>query len=407
MLFKTKYFTYNCLIKGLYISLLFSAFIYLEYFDISNTLFNSFLALMAIYTFLTTPRASLFWAGFFTAILWFWWIGISFIHYDLTYLIPFVLLGIGLIYGTLFTLSSLYSKLWIRALLLFLLSFISPFGFNWFKPELFFINSYFQSSKFAFALIIVCLSLFIFYAKSRYKLLTLLPLVFAINTQTPKLQLPPLTISMPQYNIEQDDKWNQTLKKDIIALNIARINHAIKENYDMVVLPETAFPMLLNTSPQLMQELKLLSQDIAIVTGAMHMDKEQYHNSTYFFKQGDVQIANKVVLVPFGEAVPFPDFIRDFINNSFYNGAQDYSTADHASDFEFNGIKFRNAICYETTTDKIYEKTPPYVLSLSNNAWFTPSTEPTLQKLLMKYYARKYNVTIFAIANKSKNQIIY
>lgn len=407
MLLKTKYFTQNCLINGLYLALSFSAFIYLEYFNITNLLFNSLLALIAIYLFLTLKRCALFWGGFFTGIFWFWWVSISFIYYDLTFLIPFIVLGFGIVYGILFLLTTIIDSIFVRAVLFFILSFIHPFGFNWFKPELLMINSYFESSKIALAILIIAIVLFVTVKQRLLKLLTLAISVFAINFSTVTMQIPPLNIYMPQFNIDQNDKWDRKLKQDIIQLNISQIKHAVAENYDLVILPETAFPMLLNTSNTLMNELKELSKDTAIITGSMHKEGDNYHNSTYFFHNKEVQVAHKVVLVPFGEEVPLPQFMTDWVNKVFYNGAKDYITAKAPTDFTIDGYTFRNAICYEATTDTIYDNAPKYAIAISNNAWFTPSIEPTLQALLMKHYARKYNITIFSIANKSKNQIIY
>jgi apolipoprotein N-acyltransferase len=361
---------------------------------------------MAIYTFLTLDKIALFWGGFFSGILWFWWVSISFIYYDLSYLIPLVIIGFGLVYALLFLATSIFNKLYIRAILLFLLSFISPFNFNWFKPELIFINSYISSSKLSFAIVIFSIFLFIYLKNKKYRLLSLGLLIFTLNSSYIAPKLPPLKISMPQFNIDQNDKWDKKYINDILKINYARIDDAIKENYDVVILPETAFPMLLNLYDNHMKKLKNLSKSITIITGAMHKQNNQYHNSTYIFNNGNVKIAHKVVLVPFGEEVPAPKIITDFINKIFFDGAQDYTTAKDPTDFKIKNIKFRNAICYETTTNTIYKNTPQYVISISNNAWFTPSIEPTLQKLLMKYYAKKYNVIIFAVSNKSKNNII-
>jgi len=69
-------------------------------------------------------------------------------------------------------------------------------------------------------------------------------------------------------------------------------------------------------------------------------------------------------------------------------------------------VKFRNAICYEATCEELYKGDIKYVIAISNNAWFLPSIEPTLQKLLMEYYARRHNVTIYHAANMSGTGII-
>lgn len=69
------------------------------------------------------------------------------------------------------------------------------------------------------------------------------------------------------------------------------------------------------------------------------------------------------------------------------------------TDFVIKGIKFRNAICYEATREEIYEGEVEYVIATSNNAWFAPSIEPTVQKLLIRYYARKNGTTVYHVAN--------
>lgn len=164
--------------------------------------------------------------------------------------------------------------------------------------------------------------------------------------------------------------------------------------------------MYLNYEPKLYAKLKELSYDISIITGALSIENKRVYNTTYHFENGKVDFAHKVILVPFGEQIPLPKFARDFINRVFFNGAEDYESASVPHDFEIQGYSFRNAICFEATRDELYEGNPKYMVALSNNAWFTPSTEPTLQKLLLKYYARKYNTTIYHSANSGVSGVI-
>jgi apolipoprotein N-acyltransferase len=164
---------------------------------------------------------------------------------------------------------------------------------------------------------------------------------------------------------------------------------------------------LLNQNKKLLSLLKEKSKYISIIAGSLYQKNNIYHNSTYFFDDQQMQIAHKVVLIPFGEAVPLPEKLRHFINDIFYNGAKDYDSAEVATDFVIKGITFRNAICYEATTDKIFQDMKgKYMIAISNNAWFTPSIQPVLQKLLLKYYALKYDVKIFSVSNMSDNSVI-
>ena len=166
---------------------------------------------------------------------------------------------------------------------------------------------------------------------------------------------------------------------------------------DLVVLPETAFTIALNRNAENLERLTDLSKEIDIITGALYVEDNQIYNASYHFSKGNIQVAKKVVLVPFGEEIPLPKYFVDLINKVFYNGAQDYAKASAPTNFIIKDEKFRNAICYEGTTDKIFENLgdTKYMIMISNNAWFTPSIEPTLQHLLLKYYSKKYGVTIY------------
>jgi len=405
-LVKRDNFNKNLIIKGLITAILLSAFIYLSYFNIEYRFINTILGLLGLYFLITIPRNAIFFAGFITGILWFYWMVISLKYYDLIYLTPLLLLAIGIAYGILFLLFTVHDKTYFRLLAIFAFSFIAPFGFNWMKFELLFIDSYLGTSKVDFALIL--LSLFLIAKLKRMKILSIIPLLFAFHFPNGTyIDNPNSKIEMPQLNVKQDLKWEKDYQATIFKKNFEYIDNAIYNNKNLVILPETAFPSILNKSEELLAILKNKSYKIDIITGSLYLENEQFYNATYYISNGDVQIAKKLVLVPFGEEIPLPKFFVDLINDIFYNGAQDYSKAKAPSDFVINGQKFRNAICYEATTDKIFENLDDvkYMIATSNNAWFTPSIEPTLQKLLLRYYSKKYNITIFHVVNGSPNFI--
>ena len=396
-------FTY----KSLLTSLFFTFFLYSSYYGFDLYFLNTIVAIAGIMSLFLLTKKELFTAGFFIAILWFWWMGYSFIYYELSFLIPLVLLAIGILYGILFYFIGLSQNIFYKIGYIFLLSFINPFGFNWFKLELPFINSYLGTSKIEFFIILVSIGLLLLY-KKKYKktsyvlffvIFLLLSVYNYFNTNT--ILPPQLNISKYQTNIAQDTKWNKLYKQQIVEDNLSAIKMAIDNGKDLIILPETAFPLILNRTKNLNSMLLDLSSKISIVTGSLYEKEGLLYNSTYYYDKGNVEIAHKVVLVPFGEAIPLPEKIRNIINDFFYNGAKDYETADKPTTFTIKGIKFRNAICYEATTDDIYVNLDtPYIIVTSNNGWFTPSIQPTLQNLLMKYYQNKYNIYYLHVTNE-------
>lgn len=405
-LLKTKHSNKNYIIKGFITALFLSSFIYLSYFGIEIKIINTIFALLGLYFLVTIDKKSLISAGFFIGIFWCYWMAVSLQYYELTYLFPIVVLGIAIVYALIFYLFGLINNNIYRVTAIFLFTFLVPFGFNWLKLELIFIDSYIDISKIAFALVLA--SIFLLVSLKKFKFLAFIPLIFAFDyNEKVNLPEPSIDIFMPQLEVKQGLKWEKEYKKVLHENNFDLIVKAIEEKRELIVLPETAFTAVLNKNAELRERLGYLSKDIEIVTGALYVEDNQIYNATYHFSNEKMQIAKKVVLVPFGEEIPLPQFFVDLINKIFYDGAQDYSKANKATDFLIKGEKFRNAICYEGTTDKIFEdlNETKYMIMISNNAWFTPSIEPTLQHLLLKYYSKKYQVMIFHTANGSPNRI--
>jgi len=290
--------------------------------------------------------------------------------------------------------------------MILLLSYIHPFNYNWFVPEMAFLDSFFGIEKWQFGLILIALALFIM-IRNNYRYLSLFIMIAALNFSTPApLPLPKQSIYLSALHTKQAQKWEEDYKTKSIQIDLNIIHDAIAKKYDIVVLSESAFALFLNQDVGLMLKLLELSKKITIVTGALYFDGKDSYNSTYYFINGTYQIANKVVLVPFGEEIPLPAFISKFINKIIYNGAEDYIAAAKPSDIDIKGEVFRNAICYEATRSELFEGDPKFMIAISNNAWFTPSIEPTLQKLLLRYFSRLHKTVIYHSANMGENALI-
>jgi len=408
----------------------------MEYWSLSYPLLTTFFGLTALYLLLQEDKKTWFFSGFFIGFFWFWWIVVSFGHYNMLWAIPIGLLVISFSYGILFwfiawiaeKITSIIANIrvgWIhppksiapskfkvgeptlreliiKATGLLVLSYLHPFGFDWFKPELMFVNSYLGIEKWQFAIILTAIVLSIWKRQFLYLFLV----VLAYQPVITSTQNIPDTIKLVTLNTSVEDKWKKELHTKQFDAVFKIIDKAIDDNKTLVILPESVFPIFLNYDKTLIAKFKERAKRISIVVGGLYWDGKTPHNSTYIFTNGKITIANKVLLVPFGESNPLPDFLSDWVNKVFYDGAVDYKASENVIDYTIGGITYRNAICFEATSEKLYEGKPENMIVLSNNGWFTPSIEPTLQKLLLQYYSKKYGTTIYHSVNMSESYVI-
>lgn len=397
--------TIQTILLGILTALLFSAFIYFEEYGLTNKLINTLFGVTALALFLYIPKRSVLVAGFLIGLLWFYWIGYSFEYQGVGYMTPIITFSFGIIYMLFFAPLYFTHRAYQRAILLFGLSFFEPFDWNWLQIELIFVDSYIGVFKYQLALVLISLSL-IQYVKKPYKYAPLLLIFLAFNFVSPEQKETDLNIKLIQTDIKQDVKWTREALTPTVEIIYKEIQNAIDEKYDVVVFPESVFPLFMNRSPKLIESLLEQSQKITIIAGSLLSQNKHNYNVTYMFQDGKYEVAKKLVLVPFGEYIPLPKFAQKFINDTFFSGASDFVVADKPTDFIIKGVKFRNAICYEATCAEIYEGDVDFVIATSNNAWFAPSIEPTMQKLLLRYYGRKNGVTIYHSANYKGTGII-
>jgi apolipoprotein N-acyltransferase len=350
--------------------------------------------------------------------------GVSFYYYGHIWVMPVVILIVALAFGILFF---GYAKLafWvslrfgryqqevetlIKALALFFASYIHPFGFNWFKSELILLHTPFGVDKLHFGLFLLGILALLLYrtAWRSFLAIAIFLLLFAINPSSYKIypQEPEGKIVLSPTKVDVRDKWRVSYIDEQIRDVLQSIDRAIANKKRVIILPESVFPFFLNESEVMLNELKKRSMDIDIILGALYHAKNQNRNSIYIFQKGNFRVGDKIVLVPFGEENPLPDWASKWINRIFFDGAPDYTPAKSPTDFKIGQKEYRGAICYEGTSDEIYRDIPKRLIVISNNGWFFPSIEPTLQRLLFEYYVVIYKVRVYHCSNYFESFVI-
>ena len=409
-----RYITTFQITRGFLAALSASAFLYLSWAGWSHPLPNTILAILALYLLLSVDRRAWTLSGFFIGIFWFWWISMSFRFYGFPWAIPIGILLVALVYAALFWAAALLSvfleerwhlpSIWAKALFLFAASYIHPFGFDWFKPELIFTESYIGVEKWQFAIVLASVALAV--TKRNLLYLTVIILAYQPTDLPANDPVDSKTINIVTTYIPIDKKWDPRMLMMQIGLVEHYVDKAIAEQKKIIIFPESVLPIFLNRDRELFETLKEKSKKISIVLGALKLDGETPRNSAYLFQHEEVTIADKVILVPFGENNPLPDWLGRWVNKIFYDDAVDYQADGDITDYLVDNRQYRNAICYEACSEKLYRGSPERMIVLSNNGWFVPSVEPTMQRLLLQYYSRKYGTAIYHSINMSPSYII-
>ncbi len=370
---------------------------------------TSLLAPLSMLAFLKTPRNSAFALGFFVGALLFYWCALSFRYSDFTYLLPLIIVLIALVYGVLFYLLLYFENPYFRLLSFLGSSFIHPFGFDWLVPDSFFSYSVFRVDKLSLGLVFLACIFLSAKPLKKYRIIAVLLLLGALDFngfRTSDLKKVG-NIELVSTKTPQDLKFDSNYLNDIENNILKEIKLAQSKKKTLIVFPETAYPILLENSP-FKAKLEDLSDNIAILIGTLRTQGYSLYNSSFLFSKESVQIADKVILAPFGETMPLPKFLQKPLEKLFFGESTYlYRNASSFSDFTLDDFTFRPLICYEGTSKPAYSNSPSRIfIVMSNNAWFNPSIEPTLQKTLLKYYARRYGKIILHSANFSTSYIL-
>ena len=180
----------------------------------------------------------------------------------------------------------------------------------------------------------------------------------------------PVSVSLLQGNIPQSLKWvpeNLTLSMETYA------RLAAEHPAQLVVLPETAIPLLFDQIPRELLR-RFTAGGEAMIGSAVRTGKGYTNGAVALTPQLDMQVYSKVHLVPYGEYVP-PGFAWFFglVNipmSNFSAGPPDQKPLAIA------GQQVMPNICYEDLFgEEILAGLPEATLliNLSNTAWFGDS----------------------------------
>ena len=193
----------------------------------------------------------------------------------------------------------------------------------------------------------------------------------------------PIKVRLVQGNVPQNEKFaDDGLQRaiDTFAPLMHRAGQA-----DLVVLPESIFPLPLNYLPdEIVQSLRSFSREsgAALVFGVfIEQPRGAYYNSAVgLTPDGDppLQRYSKRHLVPFGEFIPWG--FRWFVDRMQIPIGDQQRGAPYQGPMELAGQRIAVNICYEDLFGaeiiaawQVPERAPTLLLNISNLAWFNDS----------------------------------
>lgn len=202
---------------------------------------------------------------------------------------------------------------------------------------------------------------------------------------------------------------------------------------DLIVWPETAYPNqtkseLLRYNYAFMPKVFLeASRDMEAdfftggydsksraEYGSDDVYQSEYNSAFFILKDGTLaDVYHKMKLIPFGEGLPFGpfnEFFSKIITNITYFAEGEKFTLFRTS----NGQYFSTAICYEILFSNFIRqylnstpKSPSFLINITNDSWYGPTSEPHQHLFLSKWRAVENNIPIIRMTNTGISSILY
>lgn len=184
-----------------------------------------------------------------------------------------------------------------------------------------------------------------------------------------------LRVSLLQGNVAITEKWNAGKISDILHHYVDLILRT-PPNTQLIVLPETAFPVFQTEIPGLIAQLQRWSamHHKILLIGVPEDTGHKYYNAAMEIDgTAPLRWYRKEHLVPFGEYIPMPSLLTSLVHH-FLPGLGSFSSGHGPYVLPVDGQKAGITICYEESFSrdvrKGVEEGATFLLNISDYAWY-------------------------------------
>ena len=212
---------------------------------------------------------------------------------------------------------------------------------------------------------------------------------------TPTAYVEGVRLRLMQPNLPQDEKFNYSQRQQVMSRYLALSDRASApgaagiKDVTHLIWPESAFPFFLTREPQALAQIAaLLPEHTVLITGGVRAPESlpeaaitRAYNSIYVIDHtGSIlSVYDKVHLVPFGEYLPFQEFLEQLGLRQITKLRGGFIPGDRRRILNPPGAPgFLPLVCYEIIFPEAVPagERPGWLVNLTNDGWFGASSGP-------------------------------
>tara|TARA_Y100000590_G_scaffold231663_1_gene261000 strand:- start:270 stop:1097 length:828 start_codon:yes stop_codon:yes gene_type:complete len=201
---------------------------------------------------------------------------------------------------------------------------------------------------------------------------------------------------------------------EIQTKSVSKKMNVSEKKRKLIIWPEASLPLVLRDKSlwaEWIKKLVFLKKTYLLLGALGHSPndgKKELYNSVFLFDSSGSKIAryDKKHLVPFGEYVPFKDYL--FFVNKLVPVVGQFKTGNKKTIFEIGKNKFSTLICYEIIFPRVVRKFKEvdFIVNVTNDAWFgrTAASEQHLSMAIFR--AIEMRTPLVRVANTGISAVI-
>jgi apolipoprotein N-acyltransferase len=246
--------------------------------------------------------------------------------------------------------------------------------------------------------------------------------IWYLTKEVNETQVTKIKVRMVQPNISQIDKWEPKEQERILRKHLELSTERAHNNKtDIIIWPETAVATHFLEESQAIRKTigNILTEKQILITGGLrrvHIGKnDEYFNSIISLNnKGKItQMYDKKHLVPFGEYIPFRNFMPKRIQKMFA-AAIDYTSGVGKRTFNIKipgkgELTALPLICFESIFPMEVAQSAAqsdFILNITNDAWFSGTIGPHQHYAMAKMRAVETGLPVLRVGNTGVTALI-